>query len=120
VEAAVSESKHTPGPWNGTQPAGGFANINDQHGDLIFAVAYPSLAMKDKARSGEECEANYRLAIAAPDLLAALELAADCLAGHHFETIRARLGEQCDICKKRSPSVFAVIQAAISKTRGEV
>jgi len=64
---------HTPGPWIGTQPAGGFADIKDANGDLVFAICYPSLGMKDKCRPEEECEANFRLALAAPDLLEALE-----------------------------------------------
>ena len=53
-----------------------------------------------------------------PDLLEALELAAECLMAHHFETPKARLGEACDICAKRSESVFTVIQAAITKAKG--
>ncbi len=65
---------HTPGPWLGTQPAQGFATITDSDGNIVFGVAYPSLALGDKARPSEECEANFRLLLAAPKMLKALKI----------------------------------------------
>lgn len=67
----MSETKHTPGPWSGSEPQAGFAEIRDASGDLVFGVCYPSLGMGDKARTAEECSANFALALAAPDLLEA-------------------------------------------------
>lgn len=71
--------EYTAGPWHATRPALGFANIVDANGDLILAVCYPSLGMKDKARSEMECAANLQLAVSAPDLLKACEAARKAL-----------------------------------------
>ena len=64
---------HTPGDWKLTQPAGGFASIVDANGELVFALAYPSLGLGDKARNPEEVEANAQLLVSAPKLLEALK-----------------------------------------------
>lgn len=71
----------------------------------------PAAAMRQYARIINE-------ATGLPELIAALELASDCLMGHHFETQTARLGENCSICLKRHENVFTVIAAALAKAKG--
>lgn len=47
----------SPKPWKLTQAWGGFAQIVDANGELVFAIAYPSLKCGDKMPT-EQIEEN--------------------------------------------------------------
>ena len=142
----MSESKHTPGPWEfsiyGQEPemiektraAGiepvrmltneGQAVVTANHGQVAL-VACQSEYKRGKGHLAEcsERDANARLIAAAPDLLAALEALSSnprLNLGDLIYTVREREGEGWD-----GPAVTAwndavmAAKAAIAKARGE-
>jgi hypothetical protein len=122
----MSESKHTPGPWE--------VSIGDDYG--ITAEAYPkeySHSFKSDdlgyllALVGNRAEdfgkANARLIAAAPDLLAALEALSSnphLYLGDLVYAVREKEGEGWDgpAVTAWSEAVMAA-KAAIAKARGE-
>ncbi len=79
-------NKHTPGPWLFTRIGGNQPRLETQKGERIFWLD-PSMALGD-----------LQLIMAAPELLAALEIAA----------------KKTDF----TPRVHNIIKRAISKARG--
>ena len=78
----MSESKHTPGPWNTVD-----SNVESKPGGPNVAIAYDP---NDHMHVNKTCRANARLIAAAPELLAALTLLTDIYraksTGHHHPT----------------------------------
>ena len=99
-------TKHTQGPW-GYRRA--FSN-GEPCGMVITPMGY-DLNTSNK----EENEANARLIAAAPELLAALQLAVKLIpvARRHFPK-SVRNGDKFDL-----ENACATITAAIAKTKGE-
>ena len=67
-------SMHTPGPW---EFSADFNEIQAHIGMITICELDPPPATTPAARA--EWEANIRLIVAAPELLAALELAIECI-----------------------------------------
>lgn len=64
---------YTPGPWSLTNPADpGDSSIRGSDGELVISGEYDGYMVPFAARDGEEAADNARLAVAAPELLAAL------------------------------------------------
>lgn len=71
-------ARHTPGPWRIAEPVRGMRGPEAATGDKIIVGAdhvIPAIVYE----FGDTGKANARLIAAAPDLLAALELALRCL-----------------------------------------
>ena len=90
-------TEHTPGPW---QDAGGWF-VTAPERQLVVAEVYAV------GRPDEEVDANTRLIAAAPDLLAACELA--------LATFRRDRMEEID---DREPEIDA-LRAAVAQARGD-
>lgn len=80
----MDTSKHTPGPWE--------VRVTNGRDAPAFHVAAPVLragGREDSIMRGDFCrsEADAALIAAAPELLAALRLAQDILAGHAPHTV---------------------------------
>ena len=93
----MSKQQHTPGPWKLSEDPETFKN------KIFGADNYNVLGPN---RLSSEVEANARLIAAAPDLLEALE-----------ELISYRAVEQ--LREYGNYPVFAKVDAAIAKARGE-
>lgn len=77
---STTQTQHTPGPWHmgaGNGSGSIFADEGrtrlEEGGTTLYPIATINHAL------GDEDEANARLIAAAPDLLAALEVAHECL-----------------------------------------
>lgn len=90
---------HTPGPWR-ISDSSWVTNHRDIDAPTHGALAVVVWRMEEDERS-PECEANAALIAAAPDLLAALEVAADAL-------------EMAEFFEKAAQA-----RAALAKARGE-
>ncbi len=104
--------KHTPGPWMQGRPltATGITPIKTLAGrQLVAHVTHPKWGYEDTPADPVECSANARLIAAAPELLAAIENAANVLAGI-----------ACGDLKTIRPDSAALKQAraAIAKAKG--
>jgi hypothetical protein len=98
----VLQAKHTPGPWFNRGPLGAGRWINSEKGQI--AVVYgPSVT--------PEGDANANLVAAAPELLAALQLARGCIAycRKFHKDIQSGDGFPAEI----------IIDAAIAKATGK-
>ena len=96
-------TKHTPGPWHrNVAPATKYT--------VIFAGRNEHIAAIRHAKIGDEAEANHDLIAAAPDLLAALENAANVLA--------ALATGQLEKIERDSPALMKC-RAAIAKAKGQ-
>lgn len=95
-------------PWTAALPWSGFSEIRDADGRLIFGLAAGS---PDEKRPDDELDAALRLMVAAPALLAALEVTAG--------NIRS-LGP-AGALEPYAPyrEWLAVVDAALSEARGE-
>lgn len=82
----MTTPKHTPGPW--LFGGGCVETDGSPHSDRRTVIAQMiSARYAGTVTAPGECEANGRLIAAAPDLLAALRLAQDILAGHAPHTV---------------------------------
>ena len=96
---------HTPGPWYTEEPAGGFSTLRQEGTNkLVFFLAYPNVALAERAMSNEEKHANLVLVAAAPELLAAME---------------GLVSAQVDSNPKKWSAAIDVAVAAIAKARGD-
>ena len=77
----MSESKHTPGPWKPAMMNSRLMNVlpHRVHGFIVQIVggADGQMVAHAHGRTEKECEANARLIAAAPDMLEALQGAAE-------------------------------------------
>lgn len=98
----MSQANHTPGPWNshGDRVWSEFAGINRSERSNLIALSSYKLKMPDSERT-----ANLKLIAAAPDLLAALEVASSVMACHELQD------SQYDNARK-------VVREAIAKAKG--
>jgi hypothetical protein len=95
-------AKHTPGPWHLGKEGYYFQSVRDQNEHITADV--------NITRSDGEGGANARLIAAAPDLLAALEIAEGrlmCIDAQKLDTVA------------RNDDVIDRIRAAIARARGE-
>ncbi len=107
----MSESKHTPGPW---EIYGGIeiCNAEGQEWKTIADIRYPSSA--NTKISVNEAEANASLIAAAPEMLEALQEAREVLSDHWFTSEDGEdynNDDVIDMCSK--------LDAIIAKAKGE-
>ena len=104
-------TEHTPGPW-----LLGSEQSRDEYALCInrktLSARIDSIARACPMDSPEEAEANARLIATAPDLLAALEAAADHIADLHSEVI-----DQGHRLHRKEQAVLDNARAAIAKAR---
>lgn len=111
----TEQTKHTPGPWRAEQvrmggPSNPYLAWSVQgKGGCVAEIRYTGIHPKNQI--GED-EANARLIAAAPDLLAALEMAAKFING---ELIANALIDPRN--QNESPTLITFIRAALSKAR---
>ena len=90
----MTESKHTPGPWNNSDDGRIYAT-----GEIIADATYGCLPRA-------ETDSNTRLIAAAPDLLAALQVIANCVADSEGGVTLGSYEQ-------------GIVRAAIRKAKGE-
>lgn len=105
-------SKHTPGPWRSERSKGGLkAKISGENWNYFAKVWI--------ATNGEVCadgEANARLIVAAPDLLAACESAVEFIRnGIELGYIRMPDKDTPD----RAHEMLPTLESVVAKARGQ-
>lgn len=103
----MSTMKHTPGPWRVERQ-----NASPTTGEWMIAGANPGYLAEVRDCGSGCAKANARLIAAAPELLAALELAVQ----HYDEWASAELPHDLD--EERLPWL-APARAVIAKAKGE-
>lgn len=108
----TSTDKHTPGPWVASNASNG-RNFNHWS---VCDRRMCRIAKTDQMPGGnsEEEYANARLIAAAPDLLAAVKWAGQCLEAY----LCADSQEGRDYCRKDLESAHQMACAAIAKAEG--
>jgi hypothetical protein len=97
----VAKAKHTPGPWKVRKEWHG--DGQEVYPNRKVSIGQPSEVCVVSGIYGE-CKANARLIAAAPDLLEALQLAAEAMGGSTDPTLLGRADKAA--------------QAAIAKATG--
>lgn len=104
-----TQAKHTPGPWSAVSYVNGKIALEDDQGLGTIALVDTVHTIKDP----REQEANARLIASAPELLEALELAAQALQScYEVDSYPANGGTEQD-------KALATARAAIAKAKGE-
>lgn len=94
-------TKHTPGPWARDTGSGFGCDVRAENGRKVAATWGINNGDPNRPAYRAECDANARLIAAAPELLAALEMALVYVDG------------------EGTPEQYEQVVAAIAKAKGE-
>lgn len=127
----MSAAKHTPGPWV-LQDDGSIASADaGMICNPAYAEDFPCLDDEERGPFDDECQANARLIVAAPELLEAAEnglasletelgliLESHCKLDTELEPIRETLDEDVRDLVEALEAKIAQARAAIARATG--
>ena len=109
-------SKHTPGPWKFSGTAG-LETVRTE--ESRHFVAWPTVTRDGQRMPSDEVEANARLIAAAPEMLAALEVARETIKTWHEIGGPEDTAGSAWRSYQRSPEMVAINDAIAKATGGD-